>query len=145
MTVYEVLCLLNPNDIVRIVDTRDSSSLYKIFNYEGLVSEIPFRPDVFNHSAYQITSNDRVLSIHFNERDLATGVRVFDILCVLKTNQRILIRSEFTERFSGLVSELPFDSELLKLRVQKLESLNDVVVIKYFVPNEFRYDTFRVL
>lgn len=144
MTVYEVLCLLNPNDNVNIVDSRDSSSLYKIFNYSGKVSEIPFRPDVFNHSVYQISSDNGV-SIFFNERGLATGVRIFDVLCVLKTSQRVLIRSEFTERFSGLVSELPFDSELLSLRVQKLESLNDVVVIEYFVPNESRYDTFRVL
>lgn len=144
MTVYEVLCLLNSNDIVRIVDTRDSSSLYKIFNYNGKVSEIPFRPDVFNHSVYQISSDNGV-SIFFNERGLVTGVTVFDILCVLRANQRIVIRSEFAERFSGLVSELLFDSDLLSSRVQKLESLNDVVVIEYFVPNETRYDTFRVL
>jgi len=144
MTVYEVLCLLNPNDTVNIVDSRDSSSLYSKFSYSGLVSKIPFRPDVFNHSVYQISSDNGV-SIFFNERGLATGVRIFDVLCVLKTSQRILIRSEFAERFSGLVSELSFDSELLSLRVQKLESLNNVVVMEYFVPNESRYDTFRVL
>lgn len=67
MTVYEVLCLLNPNDTVNIVDSRDSSSLYSKFSYNGLVSKIPFRPDVFNHSVYQISSDNGFLYSLTNE------------------------------------------------------------------------------
>ena len=145
MTVYEILCLLNPSDGVTLVDSRDLSTLYDNFNYTGLVRDLPFRPDVFNHSVYQISTKNG-LEVYFNKRGLATGIRIFDILCLLDKSQKISICSEFSERFLGTVSELEFDSSLCTLRVESLRVQNGVLVIEYFVKDsEISYKNFRVL